>query len=299
MPDRQGNKENVVLSLNTLKEYEENPHYIGAVIGRTAGRIKSGMLQIEGRDYTLTANEDFNHLHGGNTGFSHVIWNSRIVEAADEQAAVEFTYRSPDGEEGYPGNLEMKVTYTLTHNNELIISYQAVCDKDTMVNPTNHSYFNLSGDGKRPIRNHKLQLDSSFYLEIDEHALPTGEISRVEGTAFDMRGGKVIDEVDTSIEFQSEMQHHKGFDHPFVLDKSQADEIILSHQESGRRLIIQTTEPAVIVYTGNKIGYSGICLETQSYPDSIRHSHFPSSLLKRGEVYHSKTRYLFEVMEQI
>ncbi|MGK7379633.1 aldose epimerase family protein [Planococcus sp. 1R117A] len=290
-PDQRGNLENVVLGFDTLEEYGDNPHFLGAVAGRFAGRIKGGAFTLEGQDYKLAANANGHHLHGGNQGFSHKLWKSELMRNESE-AAIEFSYLSPDGEEGYPGNLELKVTYTIRDDaNDLIISYSAVCDKTTLLNVTNHSYFNLSGDLKQDIFNHELTINSNKFLELDAEKIPTGECLPVDDSVFDFRDGRKLQD---GIDPQSPLAGG-GYDHPFLLDSSQRKEIVLVDKESGRQLVVETTEPAVVLYTGNRLG---LCLETQGLPDSIHHPHFPSAILKKGERFNSETRYSFGVINR-
>lgn len=308
-PDGSGNLENVVLGFDTLEEYGDNPHFLGAVAGRFAGRIKGGVFSLEGKEYQLAKNAGGHHLHGGHKGFSHIVWESHVV-SNEREASIEFTYVSPDGEEGYPGTLELKVVYTISDKtDELFISYSAVSDQTTLVNLTNHSYFNLSGDLKEDVLNHKLTLDSSEFLELDEEMIPTGELVEVERSVFDFRKGRKIQDGTVSGDPQN-LQAGCGYDHPFLLDSNQQGEIVLEDERSGRRLIIETTEPAVVLYTGNGLegpfsfrgtkarNYLGLCLETQGLPDSIHHPHFPTAVVKKGERYTSETCYSFSVMKK-
>lgn len=307
-PDRNGKSENVVLGFETLEEYGGNPHFLGAVAGRFAGRIKGGAFSLEEKRYQLAANANGHHLHGGNKGFSHVLWNSTVIRKEDG-ASIEFTYLSPDGEEGYPGNLELAVTYSLRDDaDELAISYSAVSDQTTLVNLTNHSYFNLSGNLKRDVLSHRLTLASCQFLELDEELIPTGELLPVGQSVFDFRIGRKIYDGTVSGDPQN-LLAGCGYDHPFILDNSQRESIMLEDEESGRKLIVETTEPAVVLYTGNSLegpysfsgtkacNYLGLCLETQGLPDSVHHPHFPSAILKKGERYTSETKYTFGIMD--
>jgi aldose 1-epimerase len=309
-PDRSGKMGNVVLGFDTLDEYGDNPHFLGAVAGRFAGRIKGGAFSLEGKDYQLAANANGHHLHGGEKGFSHVLWDSHVIHNGNE-ASIEFTYVSPDGEEGYPGSLELKVSYTLSNDrDELLIKYSAVSTQTTLVNLTNHSYFNLSGDLKQDVLNHKLFLNSSEFLALDEELIPTGELMAVDRSVFDFREGRKIYDGTVSGDPQN-LLAGCGYDHPFLLDGNQQEEIVVLDEASGRRLTVETTEPAVVLYTGNGLegpysfrgtkarNYLGLCLETQGLPDSVHHSHFPSAVLKKGERYTSETRYSFGVIEEV
>ncbi|MCG7336542.1 galactose mutarotase [Sporosarcina sp. ACRSM] len=302
-PDREGKIENVVLGFDTLGEYHNNPHYIGAVVGRFAGRIKNGVVYLDRNDYRITTNENNHHLHGGYKGFSQVLWDSTVIEKENEISII-FSYVSPDGEEGYPGNLEIKMTYTITVDNELIISYWGTSDKKTILNPTNHTYFNLSGDLKRSILDHELKISSRQFIELNEELLPTGKVLAVEQTVFDFQKGRAVRDGVKSTHPQTVLATN-GYDHPFLLNENQHQEIVLKDHKSGRKLVVETTEPAVIVYTGNKLegdytirgkkaqNHLGLCLETQAPPDSIKHPQFHSSILDVGEVYESMTKYTF------
>lgn len=306
-PDICGRFENVVLGFDTLREYEKYSPYFGAVIGRVAGRIKDAQFELNGNRYKLSRNENQNHLHGGLKGFSHVLWDANIIER-NRNAGIEFTYTSPDEDEGYPGKLEMKVTYLLNNQNELLISYEGISDRKTLLNPTNHSYFNLSGDLKRDILDHVLTVKSDQFLEIDDELLPTGNLIDVENTPFDFRKGRKIREGVCSSHPQNILVGN-GYDHPYLLRNNHQQEIILTDKESGRELVIETDQPSFVLYTGNQLEddfqirgvqsrkYLGICLETQRPPDSTHHPHFQSVVLEKGEVYHSETKYRFTIMK--
>ena len=303
VPDRNGTLENVVLGFDTIEEYQQHSPYFGAVVGRHAGRIANAEFTLEGTTYHLEKNNNGNHLHGGIKGFDKVIWNTEVVEEKDSLTLV-FTYLSKDGEEGYPGNLKMKISYTLNNDNELQISYEGVSDQKTVVNVTSHSYFNLSGNLKRDVLNHKLTLKSNRFLELDEELIPTGEILSVENTSFDFRSGrKIMEGTDTND--RQNIIAGNGYDHPFLLTDNHNKEIYLFDDESGRGLIIETNQPAVVLYTGNQLAddfsirgiksrkYLGLCLETQGLPDSLNHPHFPSAILEKDQGYHSVTKYIF------
>ncbi|MFB5196578.1 aldose epimerase family protein [Neobacillus sp. KR4-4] len=303
VPDRNGTLENVVLGFDTIEEYQQHSPYFGAVVGRHAGRIANAEFTLEGTTYHLAKNNNGNHLHGGIKGFDKVIWNTEVVEEKDSLTLV-FTYLSKDGEEGYPGNLKMKISYTLNNDNELQISYEGVSDQKTVVNVTSHSYFNLSGNLKRDVLNHKLTLKSNRFLELDEELIPTGEILPVENTSFDFRSGrKIIEGTDTND--RQNIIAGNGYDHPFLLTDNHNKEIYLFDDESGRGLIIETNQPAVVLYTGNQLAddfsiqginsrkYLGLCLETQGLPDSLNHPHFPSAILEKDQGYYSVTKYIF------
>lgn len=301
VPDQFGKIENVVLGFDSLQEYIDHSPYFGCVIGRNSGRMKKAQFEMDGNTYHLFKNDGKNNLHGGPNGLHHVIWNS-MLQKHDHHIDIIFSYTSPDGEEGFPGNLQVEVTYSLNDQNELLISYKAISDKKTVVNLTNHSYFNLSGHLKRNILNHELTLKSDRFLELDDELLPTGNVLEVDGTGFDFREGKKI-----GCGIKSDHPQIKivgsGFDHPFLLNNDKQPQICLSDKESGRRLQIKTDEPAVVFYTGNMLTgdffirgtksekYLGLCLETQKPPSNTNQ---PTALfLEKNQVYSSRTMYIF------
>jgi aldose 1-epimerase len=302
-PDNKGNFENIVLGYDTLEEYLDGRYFFGTVVGRVAGRIKGGSFELGGNIYTLAKNENNNHLHGGNKGFDKVLWDASVTEN-DEVASVQFSYLSPDGEEGYPGNVNVKVTYTVNNNNELTIQYSGLSDEKTLLNMTNHSYFNLSGNIKRDILNHSLSIKSDKFLALNGDLLPTGELLDVEGTPFDFTSDRFIQSGVDSDHPQNKLAGH-GYDHPFLLTSNHDKEIILKDSESGRILTIETDEPGVVVYSGNQMKsegeiygvpsrkYLGICLETQGLPDAIHHPNFPSWVLEKDQEYTTVTKYKF------
>lgn len=304
VPDKDGKFENIVLGFDHIEDYIKYSPYFGAVVGRVAGRIKDAEFELNGKVYKLSKNENGNQLHGGDHGFHHVIWNGSTIEREDAVGA-EFSYSSADGEEGYPGNLEIQVTYLLTNNQELLITYRGKTDKKTIVNVTNHSYFNLSGNLKRDVKEHTLQLDSDQFLELDKELLPTGKKLNVDGTVFDFRHGRKIRDGIESRHPQNVLVGN-GYDHPFLL-KGDKNPIILQDQESGRILEVETDQPAVVLYTSNSLTddfsirgrrskkYLGVCLETQGVPDAIHHPEFPSVVLNPGEEYTARTKYAFRV----
>jgi aldose 1-epimerase len=305
-PDKDGNYENVVLGFDQFDPYVTNSPYFGAVIGRVAGRIQNACFELDGKTYTLCKNENNNHLHGGVKGFHRVLWNAVAVEK-EEEVGVQFSYTSPDGEEGYPGTVQVQVTYMLNNQNELVISYNAHSDKSTLLNLTNHTYFNLSGNIKRDILNHELKIKSDQFLELNEELIPTGVFLDVANTPFDLREGKKLKDGITANHPQIELVG-QGYDHPFLLNVHHDKEIVLQDPESGRTLTVETDEVGVVVYTGNQLQegmdiygvpsrkYLGICLETQGLPDAIHHPHFPSWVLQSGEKYSSVTKYRFGVI---
>src|SRR5438876_6791504 len=287
-PDRHGAMTNVVLGATTLDEYLKGFN-AAAVIGRVANRIARARFTLDGVEYKLAANNGPNHLHGGRVGFARVVWQSKALPARQHEAAVQFAYLSKDGEEGYPGNLTVKVTYTLTDNNELRIDYEASTDKATPVNLTNHAYFNLAGRGD--VLDHELWLAAARYTPADDQLIPTGEIASVKGTPLDFttptRIGARIDQLKPK---------PGGYDHNFVLNgdgKSLVLAARASEPKSGRVMEVRTTEPGVQLYTGNHLKHGGFCLETQHYPDSVNRPTFPSTILRPGQTFKSTTSFAF------
>lgn len=305
VPDKEGNFENVVLGYDTLEEYVNDTLYFGAVVGRVGGRIKDAQFELDNQTYTLTKNEQNNHIHGGVKGFNRVIWNAALFEE-DDEVGVTFNYVSPDGEGGYPGNVDVKVTYILNNANELAIFYEAITDKRTPFSVTNHSYFNLSGNFKRDILEHALKLKSNKFLELDHELIPTGKVLDVKDTPFDFTKERCIKSGANSNHEQNVLVG-RGYDHPFLLDSKHDEEIVLKDPDNGRTLIVETDEVGVIVYSGNGLGeegsirgvplkkHLGICLETQGLPNAVHHPTFPSVILNKDEKYHSITKYRFDV----
>lgn len=303
VPDKNGKAENIVLGYDNLDGYLHGVPYFGAIIGRVAGRIAGASFELDGKTYKLSANENRNHLHGGFKGFNAAIWDSTPIEQ-DGAVGVRFTYTSSDGEEGYPGNLNATVTYLLTNEQELKLSYQAHTDKKTIVTMTNHAYFNLSGDIKRDVRGHKLQIPSNRVLELGRETLPTGKTFDVTGTAFDFRNGRKIEDGTVSDHPQNVLVGN-GYDHAFLLPETEKP-IRLKDEESGRVLTVETDQPCVVVYTCNTMGndtyeirgrkpcdYLAVCLETQGVPDAIHHPEYPSVILEPGETYRAHTKWIF------
>jgi len=309
IPDRNGQFDDVVLGYDDLAGYVgENP-YFGAIIGRYGNRIAGGRFSLDGHDYTLATNNGPNHLHGGMKGFHKVLWQAEPFENGDS-VGVTFSYESPDGEEGYPGNLDAHVTYKLTAANELVFDYRATTDRPTPVNLTQHSYFNLGGDGSGGILSHELMINADHFTPVDSTLIPTGVIASVAETAFDFRTataiGARIDRDEEQLRFGS------GYDHNFVLNRSDDSALSLAARvydpRTGRTMDIYTTEPGLQFYSGNfldgsitgKAGHvyqhrSGFCLETQHFPDSPNKPEFPSTILRPGEEYRSTTTYVFGV----
>jgi aldose 1-epimerase len=301
-PDKNGVLENIVLGFDTLEQYVQHVHYYGALIGRVAGRIGQASYPSQGKKVELTSNDSGNHLHGGKIGFNRVIWAVGEVSVEKEKVSVRLSYLSRDGEEGYPGNVKVDVTYTLTNSNELLIEYRAEPERDTPINMTSHSYFNLSGAYKEDILTHRLQMKADRVLELSDDKVPTGRLIPSEGTAFDFHDGQTIHE-------GMQSGQKEGYDHAFILNKGEQG-IVLSHEESGRAMTVDTDQEAVVLYTGNHLSddllwggvkgreHLGICLETQGYPDAVNHPHFPSVMVKKGEVYKASTTYSFHVLNE-
>lgn len=304
VPDKKGNIENIVLGFDSIDEYINYSPYFGCTIGRNAGRIKNATFQLEGVTYFLPKNNGENNLHSGPNGFHNVIWDSTVNQKSEDEVNIIFTYTSPDGEEGFPGNLKTTVTYTINNRNQLIISYNAICDQKTLVNLTNHTYFNLSGNLKRTVVDHELTLKSDFFLELDDQFIPTGWKIPVAGTIFDFRQGRRILEGTQSEHPQTRIVGG-GYDHPFLLNANHQQEILLVDRESGRKIEIETDEPCVILYTGNSLTndfkirgkqaekHLGLCLETQKPPNMIDHPEFPTIVLEANQPYKTKTTYSF------
>lgn len=304
--DRNGNIDDIVLGFDKLDKYFKKGPYFGAIIGRHANRIEGGSFILNGEKYTLAQNDGNNHLHGGLTGFDKVIWQAE-TEETDESQILKLSYTSADGEEGYPGKLEVKVTYTLTDENQLKIDYFAVCDKDTIVNLTNHSYFNLSGHNSGDILNHLLVINSDKFTVNDEYSIPTGEIRDVTGTPLDFAkptriGDRIYDNYEQLI-------FAKGYDHNWILNVSgktpeKAAEVY--DNTTGRVMEVYTTKPGIQFYSANYLDgsvigkggviynkHAGLCLETQYFPNGINNKHFPSPILRAGEEYSHSTIYKF------
>jgi aldose 1-epimerase len=307
VPDRAGRFGDVVLGFDTLDGYLKTHPYFGTVVGRYGNRIAGGRFSLKGQIYKLAQNNGPNHLHGGNKGFDKYVWKG---EPLANGRGVAFSRTSPDGEEGYPGSLAVRVTYTLTDKNELVVEYHATTDKATPVNLTQHSYFNLSGDPSTDILGHELRIDADRYTPVDSTLIPTGELAPVQGTPFDFRKpvaiGARIDQPNEQLKFG------RGYDHNWVLNRKGSEPGFaarLVEPKSGRTLEVMTKEPGVQFYTGNFLDgtikgkggtvykqRAGLCLETQHFPDSPNKPNFPSAVLEPGAAYRTTTVFTFGVM---
>ncbi|WP_333820772.1 aldose epimerase family protein [Ohtaekwangia sp.] len=304
-PDKNGTLEDIVLGFDSLSTYLKGSPFFGAIVGRYGNRIGKGKFKLDGKEYTLAQNNNGQHLHGGIKGFDKVFWNIEEVPST-EGVALKLTYLSKDGEEGYPGNLSVEVIYTLTDDNQWKIDYKATTDKKTIVNLTQHSYFNLTGNVKRDILDHQITLNADKLVPVDKVLIPTGELKDVTNTPFDFRTataiGARINEKDQQLEFGG------GYDHCWVLSSKDSVKMAASVYEptSGRVLEVYTTEPAIQFYCGNFLDGSltgkggvtykhryGLCLETEHYPDSPNKPNFPSVVLNPGETYSTSTTYKF------
>lgn len=306
-PDRNDSLGDIVLGFDNLQGYLRGSPYFGAVVGRYGNRIAGGKFSIDGVEYELATNDGQNHLHGGRRGFDKVVWTVKEEIVNDNGAGIVIGYTSPDMEEGYPGNLDLIVTYFLRNDNALEVDYHATTDKKTVVNVTQHSYFNLSAMASADILGHELMINASRFLPVDNTLIPTGEMPPVEGTPFDFTTAKPIGR-DIAAE-DEQLQFGKGFDHCWVLDEGDSSLNLaarLSDPVSGRVMEVYTTEPGLQFYSGNFLngsltGKNGVvyghraalCLETQHYPDSPNQEAFPSTLLSPGEAYATKTVFRF------
>ncbi|MEZ4699219.1 MAG: aldose epimerase family protein [Rhodothermales bacterium] len=306
VPDRKGAMGEVTLGYDNLDAYLGGSPFFGAVAGRYANRIGKGSFTLDGTTYNLPINNGPNSLHGGLKGFDKQLWDATPINVEDG-VAIEFSYRSADGEEGYPGTLDAKVTYTLTDDNTLRLDYEARTDKPTVVNLTNHTYFNLKDGGKTPILDHEIRINADRYTPVDENLIPTGELAPVAGTPFDFTTAHRIGErIDAD---NQQIAYGRGYDHNFVLNRN-GDGLQLAAEvyapSTGRVLTVRTTEPGVQFYTGNFLDGAykapdgtpydfrhGLCLETQHFPDSPNKPDFPSTRLDPGQVYRTTTTFTF------
>lgn len=305
-PGRDGGFKDITLGFDNLDDYLHRNQFFGALVGRYANRIEDGTFELNGVEYNLAKNDGENHLHGGLVGFDKVLWDAKILDEGGAKS-LELTYLSKDGEENYPGNLKVKVIYSLSEDNELKIDYYALSDKDTIVNLSNHAYFNLLGHDGGDIGGHQLKIYGHKFTAIDRNCLTTGEIMEVEGTPFDFTE---LTPIGPGLNSQDEqIGNGGGYDHNWVLDSTgekleKAAE--LYEPIEGRFMEVYTTKPGIQFYSGNFLDgsgtykegavykkRSGLCLETQYFPNSLKHKHFPSPILREGEKYHHTTVYKF------
>ncbi|WP_370479211.1 aldose epimerase family protein [Tamlana flava] len=306
VPNKNGEFENVVLGFDNLDDYLKDNPFFGALIGRFGNRIAKGKFTLNGEEYTLATNNGENHLHGGVDGYDRVVWTAEPIED-DKNPGLKLTYLSKDGEEGYPGNLNITVVYTLTDDNTLEVDYEATTDKATVINLTQHAYFNLTGDFSKDILDHEVVINADAFLPVDATLIPSGEIRKVEGTPFDFTTAKAVGkEINADNE---QLKLGGGYDHCWVLngDKGTLRMAASAYDKnSGRLMEIYSTEPGIQFYTGNFLDgtlpmpnggtyehRTGFCLETQHYPDSPNQNNFPSVVLNPGETYKTKTTFNF------
>lgn len=302
-PDRNGVSRNITLSHPHLSGWMDNPAYFGATVGRFCNRIANGQFQLGDRTYTLATNNGPHHLHGGTVGFNKKVWTAEPYQTSDETGVV-FGYLSPEGEEGYPGNLRVEARYTLSDRGEFRVEFSATTDQPTPINLTNHNYWNLAGQGK--VLDHQLTLHADRYLEVDPGLIPTGRFLDVQDSPFDFRQPKTIGSRIRQIDAEPQ-----GYDHCYVLN-AEGDLTVPAAEVyepvSGRRMVVATTQPGLQLYTGNFLGgdsrdagfnqYEGFCLETQHYPDSPNQPLFPDVILRPGEVFRQVTTHTFSVEMQ-
>jgi len=304
VPDRNGTLASVVLGFDNLADYEAKSPFFGGLIGRYANRIAAGKFSLDGTTYTLNLNNGANTLHGGNKGYDKVVWTVKPLEGA----MAELTYKSPDGEEGYPGTVDIRVVYTWTNDDELKIEYWATTDKPTVINLTSHSYFNLGGDGSGSIEDQLLKIDADAFTPYDGGGIPFGDIAKVEGTPFDFRTSMPIGARIRSSDPQ--MINGRGYDHNWVIngggEGSVVEAAVLYDPDTGRGMTISSDQPGLQFYTGNFLDGStygaagkeyrqgdGLCLEPQHFPDSPNHDNFASTRLDPGQTYHTVTVHKF------
>ncbi|WP_282179310.1 aldose epimerase family protein [Maribacter stanieri] len=305
--DKNGKLENVVLGFNSLEQYEKKNPFFGALVGRYGNRISKGKFSLNGTEYSLAKNNGENNLHGGLKGFDKVVWKVENVEESTSFASLKLSYYSADMEEGFPGNLKTTVTYTLHSNNSLDVLYEATTDKTTIINLTQHSYFNLSGNFSQLIENHEVEIDADKFVPVDASLIPTGELASVENTPFDFRKSKIVE---TAINRAHEqLKIGGGFDHCWVLNgKGYRSVAKAHHKESGRVMEVFTDQPGMQFYTGNFLDgtlpapnkgvyakRSGLCFETQHFPDSPNQPQFPDTTLGPGQKYETKTTFKFYI----
>lgn len=308
VPDRHGALGDIVLGHDGVGDYARSASYFGAVVGRFGNRIARGRFPLDGQDVQLVTNDGRNHLHGGRVGFDKVVWKAEPF-SRDGARGIVLAHRSPDGDQGYPGTLDARVTYTLTDDAALLVEYEATADHATPVNLTQHTYFNLAGDAARDVLDHRLTIHATQYTPVDSELVPTGALAPVAGTPFDFRRPTRIGA--SIVATDEQLRHAGGYDHNFVLTSTGnglAPAARLADPDSGRVLDISTTEPGLQFYSGNFLdgtvrgkggrtyGHrTGLCLETQHFPDSPNRPHFPNTILRPGATYRSRTMFAFGV----
>lgn len=302
VPDQNGKLENVVLGYKNEADYQTDPHYFGAIIGRVAGRIQSGSFELNGNTYDLEKNDGQNCLHSGTRGFHKVVWNAETFQTTDT-VGIKLTHISPDGEGGFPGTVQAAVTYSLNNDNQLIMDYEATSDKTTALTLTNHSYFNLSGHTKHTVEQHQVKMNGSRFVELDPNLIPTGNLLDVTGTPFDFRQGrKLADGIKAGTEQNAVAGN--GYDHYLTFDQAKGN-IHVKDETSGRVMDIETNQPGLVMYTANNLDkgldlkegksrkYSGVCFETQGCPASLHHEGLPSTVLGANTLYSKRTTFTF------
>lgn len=309
VPDGDGNFDDVTFGYDDLQGYIDDPFYIGAVVGRFANRIDGGNVNIDGNMFQLSVKEQGFHQHGGKEGFNKKVWKAKSFTNTNNMG-ITLTYLSPDGEEGFPGNLQTEVTYTLNNQNQIIVDFSAMSDAATLINLTQHAYFNLSGQDNDTILDHELTLPLTQYLPVNNKQVPTGELAQVAGTPFDFTSPHAIGE--RIKENNEQLIMSLGYDHTFVIKTQNNDQLKLAarvRQPQNKRVLnVFTTEPGVHLYTGNVLNgnskgkanasypvHSALCLETQHFPNSPNYAHFPSTLLKANKKFKSKTIFEFSI----
>lgn len=308
VPNGDGTTTDVVLGFDELQDYLAGHPYFGCIAGRVANRIAKGKFELDGQEYTLATNNEPNHLHGGERGFDKVLWRAEPVVATDG-VGLKLTYQSKDGEEGYPGNVDVMVVYTVTDANELVVDMSAKTDRATPINLAHHSYWNMAGHDSGSILDQELTLAASRYTPVDDTLIPTGELAPVEGTPFDFTESKPVGEDIGALQADENGAHGGGYDLNYVVDGEGFRLVAqLRDPESGRTMKIYSDQPGIQLYTGNWLGvdektigkggteyqrYQGLCLETQKYPDSINHPDFPSVVLRPGETYRHRMVHKF------
>ncbi|MFD2044794.1 aldose epimerase family protein [Ornithinibacillus salinisoli] len=305
VPNKHGEMENVVLGYKNIQDYENDPNFFGAIIGRVAGRIQSSSFQLDQQTFNVDRNEGKNHLHGGMKGFHQVIWNVEPFQAAD-MVGLKLHHVSPNGEGGYPGELHVNVTYKLTNQNQFIIEYDAISDKKTALALTNHSYFNLTGNLKDTIHHHTVTIDSDQFIELNEELMPTGKKIDVADTPFEFQNGRMLKD-GLNEEFAHNQIVGGGYDHYFIFNQRNKEAVRVQEEMSGRTMHISTNQPGMVMYTSNALEkglkliegesrrYLGVCFETQGSPASLHHDGFPSIVLQANQVYKKQTIFTFDI----